>query len=89
MEMIMNVKKVFKIIDVRCIVSLNEVGETEKVFLEVNDGNVPSIVLEHGFLERISKTKRFDIIGDYVNFKDRIAVWGNSKKEWLLSRRQY
>ena len=85
MEMIRNVKKVFKIIDVRCIVSLNEVGETEKVFLEVNNGNVPSIVLEHGFLERIPKTKRFDIIGDYVNFKDMIAVWGNSKNEWLLS----
>jgi hypothetical protein len=84
-EMIKSVKKVFKIIDVRCIVSLNEVGETEKVFLEVNNGNTPSIVLEHGFLERISKTKRFDIIGDYVNFKDRIAVWGNSKREWLLS----
>ena len=84
-EMIKSVKKVFKIIDVRCIVSLNEVGETEKVFLEVNNGNVPSIVLEHGFLERIPKTKRFDIIGDYVNFKDTIAVWGNNKKKWLLS----
>ena len=84
-EMIKSVKKVFKIIDVRCIVSLNEVGETEKVFLEVNNGNTPSIVLEHGFLERIPKTKRFDIIGDYVNFKDTIAVWGNNKKKWLLS----
>ena len=84
-EMIKSVKKVFEIIDVRCIVSLNEVGETEKVFLEVNNGNVPSIVLEHGFLERISKTKRFDLIGDYVNFKDKIAVWGNEKKNWLLS----
>lgn len=84
-EMIKSVKKVFEIIDVRCIVSLNEVGETEKVFLEVNNGNIPSIVLEHGFLERISKTKRFDLIGDYVNFKDKIAVWGNEKKNWLLS----
>lgn len=84
-EMIKSVKKVFDVIDVRCIVSLNEVGETEKVFLEVNNGTVPSIVLEHGFLERISKTKRFDVIGDYVNFKDKIAVWGNEKKNWLLS----
>jgi hypothetical protein len=84
-EMIKSVKKVFDMIDVRCIVSLNEVGETEKVFLEVNKGTVPSIVLEHGFLERISKTKRFDVIGDYVNFKDKIAVWGNEKKNWLLS----
>ena len=84
-NMIKSVKKIFEIIDVRCIISLNEIGETEKVFLEINNGNVPSIVLEHGFLERISKTKRFDVIGDYVNFKDFIAVWGNNKKKWLVS----
>lgn len=83
--LIKNIKKVFETLDIRCIVSLNEVGETEKAFLEINNNKIPSIVLEHGFLERIPKTKRFDVIGDYVNFKDRIAVWGNIKKDWLTT----
>ena len=86
--MLKSVKKILKNIDARCIVSLNEVGETEKTFLEVNNKKIPSIVLEHGFLERIEKTKRFDIIGDYVKFKDRIAVWGHEKKSWLINEHQ-
>ena len=81
--MLKSTKKALANIDARCIVSLNEVGETEKTFLESNNKKIPSIVLEHGFLERIDKTKRFDVIGDYVKFKDKIAVWGDEKKLWL------
>ena len=68
--------------------SLNEVGETEKSFLEYNNKNIPSILLEHGFIERIEKTKRFDVLSNYVNFKDKIAVWGDVKKEFLINLMQ-
>ena len=56
--MIFNVKYFFNNSDVKCIVHLNEVGETEKSFLEFKN-NIPSILLEHGFVERIEKTKMF------------------------------
>lgn len=78
-------KKILENSDIRCIVSLNEAGETEKTFLEFNKKRVPSILLEHGFIERISKTKRFDVLSEYTSFKDKIAVWGQKKKDWLVN----
>ncbi|QLH05765.1 hypothetical protein [Nitrosopumilus ureiphilus] len=83
--MIFSIKKIFEKCDVKCIVSLNEVGETEKSFLEYNKKRIPTILLEHGFIERIKKTKRYDELSDYVNFKDKIAVWGEMKKEFLIN----
>ena len=82
--LILNAKNVFQNFDVRCIVSLNEIGETEKSFLEFNNKKIPSILLEHGFTERIDRTKRFDVLSNYNNFNDKIAVWGNEKKEYLI-----
>lgn len=79
-----NAKTIFNNFDVKCIISLNEVGETEKAFLGFNDKKVPSILLEHGFIERVENTKRFDILSNYNYFNDKIAVWGNRKKEYLI-----
>jgi len=82
-SMIFTVKNFFDNSDVKCIVHLNQVGETEKSFLEFKN-NIPSILLEHGFVERIEKTKRYDILSDYPNFNDKIAVWGEIKKKYLI-----
>ncbi len=82
---ILSIKKVIKNIDLKCIVSLNESGETEKAFLEVNKKKNPTILLEHGFIERINETKRFDILSEHISFNDKIAVWGKLKKEWLIN----
>lgn len=84
--LIHGIKKLFATTDVRCIISLNESGETEKTFLESNNKRIPSILLEHGFIERIEKTKRFDVLSDYHSFNDKIAVWGEMKKEWLVAQ---
>jgi hypothetical protein len=81
--LVCSAKNIFKNMDVRCIVSLNEIGETEKAFLEFNNKKIPSILLEHGFVERVDDTKRFDQLL-YVHFKDNIAVWGDKKKEYLI-----
>lgn len=85
MLLIRSVKKIYECVDVKCIISLNETGETEKAILEFNNNRKPSILLEHGFIERIAKTKRFDVLSDYFSFKDKIAVWGEMKKEWLVT----
>ncbi len=79
-----SIKTLFTKMDIRCIVSLNEIGETEKAFLEFNKRRVSSILLEHGFVERVDETKRFDKLL-YVNFRDKIATWGNVKKDYLIN----
>lgn len=76
-------KKLFNNINIKCIVSLHEIGETEKTFLEYNKKKNPSILFDHGFVERVEETKRFDNLL-YVNFKDIIALWGNIRKEYLI-----
>ena len=53
-------------------------------FLEFNNKKVPSILLEHGFVERVDDTKRFDKRDDDINYKDKTAVWGDKKKEYLI-----
>lgn len=79
---ILSVKKFLTTNDVRCIVSLNDVGETEKAFLEFNHEKIPSILLEHGFIERVKETKQFDYL-DFIYFKDKLAVISDTRKKWL------
>ena len=79
---ILSVKKLLAKNDVRCIVSLNDVGETEKAFLEFNNEKIPSILLEHGFIERVKETKQFDYL-DFIYFKGKLAVMSETRKKWL------
>ena len=86
-ELIAGIKKFFDNVDASCIVSLNEIGETEKAFLEFNKNKIPSILLEHGFLDKnnsVSKVKRYDTMSNYSTFKDKIAVWSETKKTYLI-----
>ena len=83
LSLISSSKKIFDNMDVQCIVSLNETGETEKIFLNSNS-NSTSILLEHGFIETIDKTKCFDVRAHYTSFSDKIAVWGEPTKKRLI-----
>jgi hypothetical protein len=83
--LIISTKKLFSSMDVRCIATLNEVGETEKAFLQFNKKKIPTLLLEHGFIERTDETKRFDKLM-YTDFQDKIVVWGNEKKIHLISK---
>jgi len=84
-SLILTVKKIIDNIDIKCIVSLNQSGETEKTILEINKKKFPTILLEHGFIERVSETKRFDILSEHTSFNDKIVVWGEPKKRWLIN----
>ena len=84
-SLILSMKKITDQLDIKCIVSLNESGETEKTLLEVNKKKFPTVLLEHGFIERISETKRFDILSEHTSFNDKIVVWGEPKKRWLIN----
>jgi hypothetical protein len=79
-------KKILKQNNVSCITSLNVVGETEKIILDVNNNQIPSIMLEHGFANYVKETTRYDILSMYPLLRDKIAVWGDIQKQYLISQ---
>lgn len=87
LTLVVSIKKIFEKINIRCMLSLNEVGETEKAFLEVNNKRIPSILLEHGFSIFFPQYSRYDILGSYSNFNDKISVWSNFQKKYLVEHR--
>ena len=79
-------KKILKNFNVSCIVSLNVIGETEKIILDVNNNDIPSIMLEHGYANYIPEISRYDFWSMYNLFKDKIAVWGDVQKQYLINQ---
>ena len=77
-------KKILTETNVGCIVTLNLFGESEKAILNLNKNNKPSILLEHGFTNYVPEISRFDITSGLSIFKDKIAVWGNIQKQYLV-----
>ena len=70
---------------------LMKLVKPKKLFLEFNKNKIPSILLEHGFLDKndsVSKVKRYDIMSNYSNFTDKIAVWSETKKLYLIDNYQ-
>jgi len=76
-------KKILEKINIHCIMTLNEVGETEKVFLAANKNQVKSILLEHGFAIFLPETKRYVSLSNYPSFNDKMAVWSPNQKTFL------
>ena len=72
-------KKLSTSINLSCIISLNNIGETEKAILNQNE-KIPSILLEHGFANYVPELSQFDISSMYPTFQDKIALWGNTQK---------
>jgi len=80
-------EKIFKNFNIKCIVSLNVFGETEKVFLEKNN-NKSSILLEHGAPNFVPEISRFDVHRGYEQFNDFIGVWGEIQKEYVTNNKK-
>ena len=80
-------KKIFSLFDIRCIVSLNVFGETEKVFLEKSN-NKSSILLEHGAPNFVPEISKFDVHRGYEDFNDFIGVWGEIQKEYIIKNKK-
>ena len=81
--LIKGVSKIVKNYNIKIILSLNVIGETEKSVLGLNENNIPSIMLVHAFDNYSLESSRYDILSMYSLFKDKIAVWGNVQKEYL------
>jgi len=70
--------------DIQGIVTLNFSGETEKVFSYVQE-KIPILYLQHGFANYIESNSHFDVLDDFHSIKNKIAVWGDIIKDYLIS----
>jgi len=86
MSLIHVTKELFAHSNVKCILSLNVVGETEKTALALKPPQTVSIMLEHAFANYLPEFSRYDILSMYSLFPEKIAVWGPIQKKYLLEQ---
>ena len=86
-QLILTCKKIFSELNIKYIVSLNTLGETEKTILATNDYKIPSILLEHGATNYLPSFSKYDISNMYPIFRDKIALWGDIQKNYLTQHR--
>ena len=87
LQLILTCKRIFSELNIKCILSLNILGETEKTILATNNYKIPSILLEHGATNYIPSISKYDISNMYPTFRDKIALWGDIQKDYLLQHR--
>ena len=83
LETVFGIKNFLDNSKIKCVLSLNVVGETEKIVLSQLNKQIPSIMLEHAFANYTEKISRYDIQSMYSLFFDKIAVWGNVQKNYI------
>ena len=70
--------------DVQSILTLNLSGENEKVFSKVVQKH-PIILLQHAFANYTNSTSYFDVLDDFDLIKNKIAIWGDVVKNYLVN----
>lgn len=88
LQTILITKKIVMQCDPKCFLSLNIVGETEKIVLSMHS-KLPFVMLEHGYANHVRETVRYDIFHMYSLLKDKIAVWGNVQKNYLIEMKNF
>ena len=80
------VENIFKKINIKEIVTLNDVGYEEKIVLSVaNSHNMSGYILQHGMFPDNSYAKKFlNILPIIPKFGFKAAVWGNYLRDHLL-----
>ena len=81
-------KKLLQNFNFKSIVTLNTMGETEKTILNLNKNKIHSILLEHGASDYLPEISRHDVTSGYRNFSDKIAVWSEYQKDYLINVRK-
>lgn len=88
LQLILTCKRIFSELNIKCILSLNILGETEKTILATNNYKIPSILLEHGATNTLPPSaSKYNISNMYLIFRDKIALWGDIQKDYLLQHR--
>lgn len=87
LSLIITTKNLFQVNNISCILCSNVFGETEKTILNVAGNSKPSILLEHGYANYTEEIERFDALSMYDTFRDKIAVWGETQKNYLVKQK--
>lgn len=87
MKLIIISRKITQEMNIKSIVTLNEIGEIEKTIIDSNSKKIPIILLQHGYTDYNHETSRFDFLSGYSNVKNKIAVWGETQKKYLVNER--
>ena len=75
-------KNILKRLDLNCILSLNEHGETENLFHMINHNKIPTVLLQHGFIRYDEQL--FDLQWRYENESmygiksNYLLLWGRA-----------
>jgi len=69
--------------NIKSVLTLNLSGESEKIFSNVKK-NTPIILLQHAFSNYHDFNSYTDTLDDYDLLNDRIAVWSDEIKRYLL-----
>jgi hypothetical protein len=72
--------------DVLGIMAMNFSGETEKIFLK-SSNSIPITLLQHAFANYTKDISYFDVLDDFHCIKNKIAVWGDTVKDYLINVR--
>tara|TARA_B110000438_G_scaffold192501_1_gene184114 strand:- start:139 stop:2031 length:1893 start_codon:yes stop_codon:yes gene_type:complete len=86
--LIYGTKKLLTESSIKCIMSLNVMGETEKTILALKTDDIQSIMLEHAFANYLPEISRYDILSMYSLFPEKIALWGPIQKKYLVDQHQ-
>lgn len=87
-SLIYGTKKFLTESSIKCIMSLNVIGETEKTILALKTNDIQSIMLEHAFANYLPEISRYDILSMYSLFPEKIALWGPIQKKYLVDQHQ-
>ena len=87
MKIIIISGKIIQKMNLKNIVLLNEIGEIEKTIINSNNKQIPLILLQHGYTDYNHETSRFDYLSGYSNISNKIAVWGETQKNYLIKER--
>jgi hypothetical protein len=80
--------KILQSFNFKSIISLFTNGETENTILGLNNNQISHVLLEHGYANFVPNMSRFDIFHMYDKFNDKIAVWGEIQKNYLINSKK-
>lgn len=84
-------KKLFESLNVQNILVLNEVGETERAILKINDGKIPTFLLKHDFSNYFLESEK--ILWEYEGIRlipftsKKFLIWGNANYEYYTKQK--
>jgi len=84
-------KNLFESLNVSNILALNEVGETERTILKINNNKIPTFLLKHDFsnyfLESEKMLWRYEGIRLIPFTSNKFMIWGNANNEYYTNNK--